>query len=349
MTSKPERIVVYRLGSLGDTVVALPSLHAVVRAFPDSERIVLTNFPINEKAAPLEAILGGSGLFHRFVEYPLGTRSVSQLLALRRSLRELGSTTLVYLTPPRGLPRLWRDLIFFRACGFKTIIGAPSSNDLQTNRLDAYGNIERECERIARTISSLETVDLTDPKGWDLCFNEAERAQAAGLLGPLHGAPRIVINMGGKAKENDWGPDRWATLVNGMAGKYADHALLFVGSVEDGPRASEIAALWPGTTLNLCGQTPPRISAAAMVGASTFIGHDSGPMHLAASVGVPCVSMFGERNLPRKWHPLGPQHRIIHDQRGVSAISVDQVSHAIDEVLGAGRAARPVRQAGMPA
>ena len=62
---QPQRIVVYRLGSLGDTVVALPCLHRVAQAFPDAERIVLTNFPVSSKAAPLEAILGGSGLVHR--------------------------------------------------------------------------------------------------------------------------------------------------------------------------------------------------------------------------------------------------------------------------------------------
>ena len=54
-------IVIYRLGSLGDTIVALPCFHAITRAHPGAERIVLTNFPVSAKAAPLEGILGGSG------------------------------------------------------------------------------------------------------------------------------------------------------------------------------------------------------------------------------------------------------------------------------------------------
>ena len=36
----------YRLGSLGDMLVALPSLHLVARAFPEAERRMLTNFPV---------------------------------------------------------------------------------------------------------------------------------------------------------------------------------------------------------------------------------------------------------------------------------------------------------------
>ena len=38
MKAAVERVVVYRLGSLGDTVVALPCLHAVADAVPEAER-----------------------------------------------------------------------------------------------------------------------------------------------------------------------------------------------------------------------------------------------------------------------------------------------------------------------
>ena len=43
------RVLIYRMGSLGDTVVALPALHLVDRAFPLAERRMLTNFPVNAK------------------------------------------------------------------------------------------------------------------------------------------------------------------------------------------------------------------------------------------------------------------------------------------------------------
>ena len=109
MSAAVERVVVYRLGSLGDTVVALPCLHAVADAFPEAERIMLTNIPVSSKAAPLEAILGGSGLVDRFIAYPVGTRSLKELVDLRRSLRALDARTLIYLTPARGLVAAWRD------------------------------------------------------------------------------------------------------------------------------------------------------------------------------------------------------------------------------------------------
>ena len=60
--AKPERVLVYRLGSLGDTVVALPALHLVARTFPNAERRMLTSFPPNAKAPASSAILTGTNL-----------------------------------------------------------------------------------------------------------------------------------------------------------------------------------------------------------------------------------------------------------------------------------------------
>ncbi|MFM8990095.1 MAG: hypothetical protein ACKOUS_10790, partial [Alphaproteobacteria bacterium] len=58
------RVLVFRLGSLGDTVVALPSFHRVARAFPRAERRVLTNVPRSARETDLDAVLGGTDLVH---------------------------------------------------------------------------------------------------------------------------------------------------------------------------------------------------------------------------------------------------------------------------------------------
>src|SRR5262249_62394923 len=60
--SSKETILIFRTGSLGDTIVALPCFHWIARSFPESRRIVLTNTPVSEKAAPLESILANTGL-----------------------------------------------------------------------------------------------------------------------------------------------------------------------------------------------------------------------------------------------------------------------------------------------
>src|SRR5690349_11795550 len=97
------RIVIYRLGSLGDTVVALPCFHRISQSFPGAERILLTNVPVSTKAAPVEAVLKGTGLVHGVLAYPLSLRSPRALLRLRSQLRAVGADTLVYLAEKRGL------------------------------------------------------------------------------------------------------------------------------------------------------------------------------------------------------------------------------------------------------
>ena len=55
-----ERVFIFRLGSLGDMVVALPCFHLIERAFPHSERILLTSYPLESKAPAPESILQGA-------------------------------------------------------------------------------------------------------------------------------------------------------------------------------------------------------------------------------------------------------------------------------------------------
>src|SRR4051794_4329192 len=77
-----KRVLIYRMGSLGDTLVALPALHLVARAFPRAERRLLTNIPVNVKAPPAAAILEHTGLVDGYFRYIVGTRSVGELARL---------------------------------------------------------------------------------------------------------------------------------------------------------------------------------------------------------------------------------------------------------------------------
>jgi hypothetical protein len=77
-------VLIYRLGSLGDTVVALPCFHLIARCFPQAERVLLTNFPVHAKATATAAVLGDSGLVHGYMRYTVGTRRIGELLRLMR-------------------------------------------------------------------------------------------------------------------------------------------------------------------------------------------------------------------------------------------------------------------------
>ncbi len=334
LTNAPDKsVVIYRLGSLGDTLVALPCFHLIAQAFPDARRLVLTNQPVASNAAPLGVILGESGLIDGTIAYPVRLRSIAGLAGLWRDLRRVRADTLVYLTANRGALAVARDYAFFRLCGFRRVIGLPWTEDLRKNRTSAAGTLEPEARRLARTLAVLGEVDLDDPASWDLGLTSSERAAGDAAVHGLAPGRFIVVNTGGKAVEKDWGEARWTSLLKRLGERLPGYGLLFVGAREDADRAARLALGWRGLVVNACGALSPRQSAAAMTSAALFVGHDSGPLHLAAAVGLPCVGLFGDYNRPAMWHPVGARHHIIHEMRGVEAISEEQVMQAIDAAL----------------
>jgi len=333
-----ETVVIYRMGSLGDTVVALPCFHAIRRAYPDHKRVVLTNFPVSSKAAPLAVVLGDGDFIQQAIAYPVGTRNLGKLFNLARELRALKADTLIYMVAGRGLKSINRDLLYFRLCGFKTIIGAPKSAEDDVGGVDGDGVQEPEAERLARCLAELGPIDLQDRNFWDLRLNPAEHARACEALQPLGGRPFIAVNMGGKDLSKDWGEDHWIALFKELAKELSSYGVVFVGAGDDIAQAERISSHWQGLTLNCCGELTPRESGALLSAATLFIGHDSGPMHLAAAMGTTCVALFGSLNRPRKWHPYGESNIVLHDWAGVRRITVAMVR---DAVLGALSAKKP--------
>jgi asparagine synthase (glutamine-hydrolysing) len=331
--SRREPILIFRIGSIGDTVIALPCFHLIARAFPNVRRIVLTNTPVSVKAAPLESVLDKSGLIDNVIHFSPSTRSLRELAELRKRIRKTGARTLIYMSP-RSPFGVIRDMVFFRSCGIRRIIGAPLARNLRVTQIDpATRMVEREAERLARCLAPLGNIAVHDRTLWDLRLLPEEMETADKIVFQLGGASFVAINLGGKVPRNNWGDARWTELLRLMAHKYAGFALVLFGSEDEFDRSARIAAKWSGPTLNLCGKLSPRESAAVMRRATLFVGHDSGPMHLASAVGIPCVAMFGDFNPPKKWHPFGEEHRLIHNMLGVGSISPEEVYLAVHSVI----------------
>jgi heptosyltransferase III len=314
-----KRVLIYRLGSLGDTVIALPSLHLVARAFPNAERRMLTNFPVNVKAPPAAAILDNTNLIHGFFRYAVGTRSLRDLLSLWWQLLRWRPEVLVYLAAPRGIEAARRDAAFFRFCGIRRLVGVPLTTDAQQNlRHESSQTLEPEAARLARNLTELGDAFLESPASWELHLTSAEQATAQKALSATDGKPLIVVGVGTKRQSKDWGRENWRLLLNAISRTYPGHVLALLGSPDESEASEYAAQDWrqssTSAVINLCGLLTPRESAALLTHACIFIGHDSGPMHLAAAVQTPCVAIFSARNKPRVWFPYGGQHRVLYHQ-----------------------------------
>jgi ADP-heptose:LPS heptosyltransferase len=311
-----QRVLIYRLGSLGDTVIALPALHLVAKAFPHAERRMLTNIPVNAKAPPVAAILENTDLVHGYFRYAVGTRSAADLARLWWTLVRWRPDVLVYLGSARGVDSARRDEAFFRLCGIRHRFGVPVTELMQQNRWDdATQSFEPEASRLARNLSDLGEMDLDLPSAWDLHLSSHEISRADEAIACLGDRPCLAVSVGTKVQSKDWGRENWRDLLRRLGGMYPDYGLVLAGAPEESESSEFAAQGWRassgGPVVNLCGRLQPRESAAAFRRARLFIGHDSGPMHLAAAVQTPCVAIFAARNKPRVWFPYGDNHRVI--------------------------------------
>ncbi len=356
MRGEPRRVLIYRLGSLGDMVVALPTLHLVAKRFAGAERRMLTNVPVHAKAPAAAAVLGECGLVDGYFRYEIGVRSVRALLKVWWEVVRWRPEMLVYVGAARGVRSAVRDGWFFRACGVWRQVGVPLTEAMQANRVLEDGKLEPECERLVRNLRELGEARVGETEAWDLGLTAAERSAAEEALAGVGGRPVLAVSVGTKVQSKDWGVERWRALLLVLGGEYPRYGLALMGAAEESVASERAAEGWRcgagagSVVVNLCGRLTPRESAACLARAWVFLGHDSGPMHLAAAVGTRCVAVFAARNLPRVWFPYGAGHRVVYHgvecagcgletcvvegKRCLTGIGVEEVARAVREVLG---------------
>ena len=353
--SSIRRILIYRLGSLGDTMVVLPSLHLLARLFPRAERRMLSNQPVHGKAAPASAILDNSELITGYMSYPVGTRSPITLARIALAVRSYRPDLLVYLTKPRGDAALRRDRRFFRyACGIRRIVGLPEDALGLNLPPAASGELwESEAARLLRSLAPLGTLEVNDLANWNLRLTAEEQAAAEQALAPLANRPLLACGPGTKMQAKDWGAPAWTALLNRLAEAYPGHGLVLVGAQDDSAVSASVSGAWEGRRLNLCGALKPRVTAAVLARTELFLGPDSGPMHFAAAAGVPCVIAFASRTEPGIWYPAGSGHQVVYhrlpcsncdlevctvqQKRCLTSITPQEMFEAAERALQAGR------------
>jgi ADP-heptose:LPS heptosyltransferase len=334
MSPSRDAVLIFRLGSIGDTVVALPCFHAIARAFPGHRRVLLTNALASVRASSAESVLDGTGLIDEVIYFPTGEFRFREAWAMMAEVQRVRASTLIYLAERRSAAAVFRDVAFFKAAGVPKIAGGPWSRQLRECRVDAASSeLEFEAERLARMLGRVIPVGLA-PADWDLCLSASEIEKAGALLSVMAARGRpLAIAPGAKIPQKDWGKDRWAALLDALAEDCGAAGLVIVGAADERTLGDELAQRWNSPVLNLCGTLTPRETAAALGRCRLLMCHDSGPMHLAASQGTPCVALFGNYNRPRQWYPFGPGHRVIHDARGVRAIGMERVLQEVRALL----------------
>ena len=310
------RVLIFRTGSIGDTSIALPALWLLKRYYHNSSFYLLTNFPVTKtgKECPLALVLDGAGIVNEYIEYPAKQLNLDVLLRLREKILAIRPDVLVYLMPVRTTRQLIRDWLFFKLCGIRKIIGLKLSKIYQKRFYDSKTDRwEHEAHRLGRLIDEIGQIDFDDSASWRLSLSDQEKKEARQALHGIINKPFLAFSIGTKIDTKDWGEDRWLELTQRLSATQLGYGLVLIGSLDEFDRCDRVAQQWRGPVLNLCGKLAPRVSAAVLGEARLLVGHDSGPMHLAAAVGTPVVAIFSAQNKPGEWYPWGEQHKVLYN------------------------------------
>ena len=298
----------------------------------------------------MSQVFKNTGLIHSYIQYPIGLRDPIELLHLGKSIRDQHFDLMIYLQDFRRIHRVLRDIIYFRFCGIPKIIGTPYKKRYRRPIYIGQNRFEYTGNRLLRCLGSLGNKDVNNLSSFDLGIGNRENSVASEILKHSDiSPPYIVISIGTKVDVNDWGKTKWAKFISKLGKHVSVKGLVVIGSASERKVSSELLSFWPGKSTNLCGQTSVLESAAILSRASVFIGHDSGPMHLSAAVGTPCVGIFSSRNLPGEWFPAGLNHKILykdipckgcrlticnqHNKKCIESISVNEVLESTLDTL----------------
>ncbi|MBB1196528.1 glycosyltransferase family 9 protein [Curtobacterium flaccumfaciens] len=134
---------------------------------------------------------------------------------------------------------------------------------------------------------------------------------------PVAGLDRyVVVHPGASVPARSWPESHHRALV----AAYAERGVPVVVTGSPGERALT-AAVAGDTGIDLGGRTSPAELAAVLAGAEVVVVGNTGPAHLAAAVGAPIVSLFSPVVPAVKWAPYAPLVELLGDQAAPCRLS----------------------------
>lgn len=126
---------------------------------------------------------------------------------------------------------------------------------------------------------------------------------------PPRGGPRIAIAPCSRWPTKNWPLGHFAALAQRLAEELGAE-LHLLGGAEDRPAAEQLLRQAGVSARNHCGEHSLGQTCALLARMDALVANDSGPVHMAAAVGTPCVVLFGP-TLPDRTGPYGAGHRVL--------------------------------------
>lgn len=299
-----QRILVLSAAGVGDFVLGTPALRAIRHHFPRARIWLLTIpevRPLAERCPYSDAV--------RTLDLRRSRSALIWLLGpgrgeLWRLIRELRGNRFDVGVNLYGIGTRagWlRMTAFFRAVGARRTVGRGSgwrgrgfhvTSEVEGHEIDAQ-------LAVARLLGATPTSDL--PELWVA----AEDTLACASLLERHGISAseqvVCLHAGSAQPEKRWPAERFAAVGRRLA--QAGTRVLLVGSDKERALSASLAEAIPAA-ITVAGETSLPVLAALLRRAALLVTNDSGPMHMAAALGVPMVVPFGP-GTPTRFGPRG--------------------------------------------
>jgi heptosyltransferase-1 len=291
----PRRVLIVLLGAIGDVVRALPLLGRIRNAWPEAH----IAWAVEPKSAP---ILEGHRWLDEVIVYDRARAPWTFIPFLNR-IRG-GHFDLVL-----DLQRHLKSGLASRVSGAPDRYGFDPSNTKELNHLFSNHQIPPQPNMRLKLLQyqafgdALELPPVEIEFGLATSTQERDRAHAM-----LSDAPRpiIAVILGSSWPSRIYFPESTAAVIRDLARSDENSPAIFpvlLGGPDETTLAAEVVRhLGDTPVLNLAGRTSLRDLIAIFPECAAAFGPDSGPMHIAAAVGCPVVSLWGatasERSAP---------------------------------------------------
>lgn len=287
------QILVIRLGSLGDVILASAPLLNLRLSFPDSDITLLTKQRFADLARQMSGVdqvvaLDDSsslrGYYNLLVD--LDARNYSDIVDLHGNLRSWFARQLITASRRVVYPRRRQERL--------DIVHTHKYPETWPHTIDLYNEA------------------IVELGGRVFCHRPVLPGEASfdsrGDL-PFAGTPYVVIAPGAAHPNKQWPMDRFAELARHLQSRYG-LAIVWVTTFAESGCSGLQKSLPQGAFAEMIGQPLPRL-ARLFSGARLAISNDSGLMHLASAVGIPVLALFGPTHPTLGFAPRGQFDRIL--------------------------------------
>lgn len=311
-TTKPslslsaERILVIRYRFIGDTILTVPFLRNLRRAYPQATIDVLVGPQSGEvlQGCPYvnELITFDTTRFHKYDRGPGKQRNFwSYVWQLRRR-----SYQLVFV-----LKRSWSSAVLAFLIGAKYRVGyARQGRQMLLTHSIPWNKNTHEVDSTLDVLRAggIATVD-DHLEAW---ISEDEQNSIIRLVPELNiKQPRMLIHAAAAHPDKLYPLESWAKIIGALHEKWRVIPF-FTGASEDRSLYEQLIKMSSIKGVNLAGKLSLRQSMALYKNMHLAVCVDSGPAHLCAAVGTPTVAIFGPTD-PVRWRPYRSNTVAVYD------------------------------------